>query len=155
MGVAGNIIATPLSKRLNNRYAIVAAIARGSRGVFLIGLGLAAGIVPAIILFWLVYLNAGLIGSPQRTLINNEIPSERRSTMLSVESLASYVGGFIGSVFLGYVAQHLSINIAWIIAGAISLVSLFLYIGVDRRQQRKNYDQSEPLLNPSKETAAL
>ena len=99
MGVAGNIIATPLSKRLNNRYAIVAAIARGSRGVFLIGLGLAAGIVPAIILFWLVYLNAGLIGSPQRTLINNEIPSERRSTMLSVESLASYVGGFIGSVF--------------------------------------------------------
>ena len=84
-------------------------------------------------------------------MVNEEIPAERRSTMLSVQSLASYVGGFSGSVILGYLAQNISISAAWIVAGVLSMVSLFLYVGVDRRrqQQQEMYEQKEPLLDHS------
>ncbi|MCP4166070.1 MAG: MFS transporter [Chloroflexi bacterium] len=134
MGALGNMASIPLSKRMHKRYALVAALSRGGQGLFLILLALQSGVVPALILFWLVYVGMSVSNSPHQTLVNAEIPSARRSSMLSVQSLASYVGGFIGSVGLGYIAQHASVNQAWIVAGLVTVVSLGLYLSVDRRQ---------------------
>jgi MFS family permease len=82
------------------------------------------------------YLNMGVLNSPQETLVNQEIPASRRTAMLSIQSLASYVGGFLGGILLGFIAQHNSINLAWFVAGTISMVSLLLYVGVARRRRR-------------------
>jgi MFS family permease len=150
-GVAGNLLSMPLSRLLKERYALVAALFQGAQGLFLLLLALQAGPLPAVLLFWLVYLNLGGVNSPQATLINQEIPAERRSTMLSVQSLAGYAGSILGSVLLGYLANRVSISAAWIVAGSILLVSLLLYLQIDARQgrqdQKNKTDPNEPETN--------
>jgi len=135
-GMGGNMLATPLSRWLGGRYALVAALVRGLQGLFLAGLALQTAVPGFAIFFWLVYLNMGALDSPHRTLLNAAIPAARRSAMLSVESLAGYLGGMIGSIGLGYVAQQASISAAWIVAAAGLMVSLLLYVRLDRRQNR-------------------
>jgi MFS transporter, DHA1 family, quinolone resistance protein len=136
VGMAGNMAATPLSRWFNRRYGLVAAVFQALRGLILILLALQTAVAPAAALFWLVYLSAGVINSPHATLVNRQIPADRRSTMLSVQSLAFYLGSILGSVGLGYLAEVASISAAWLVAGVLTVVSLALYWQVDARQQR-------------------
>lgn len=127
-GMAGNFLATPLSRRLKQRYGLVCAIFQTVRGLVIIGLAWQTTTLPAVLLFWLVYLNMGLINSPHSTLLNREIPPAQRSSMLSIESLAGYLGAIVGGIGLGYVAKHASINLAWTISGVVLITSLVLYL---------------------------
>lgn len=136
VGMVGNLAATLLSRWFNRRYGLVAAVFQGIRGLMLIWLALQTAVVPAVALFWLVYFNMGVINSPHATLVNQQIPAERRSAMLSVQSLAFYLGSILGSVGLGYLAEHASIATAWLVAGVITVVSFGLYLQVDVRQSR-------------------
>jgi hypothetical protein len=56
--------------------------------------------------------------------------------MLSIASLAGYVGSMMGGAGLGYVAEHASISVAWIMGGLVLVVSLGLYWRVDARQSK-------------------
>jgi len=56
------------------------------------------------------------------------VPSERRSVMLSVQSLASFGGAFVGSVALGALAEATSIPLAWSVSGALVLLAALLYL---------------------------
>jgi MFS family permease len=138
VGMAGNLLATPLSRLLNRRYGLVCALFQGLRGLTLIALAWQTRTLPAAVLFWLVYLNMGIINSPHSTLLNREIPAAQRSSMLSIESLAGYLGCIAGSVGLGYVAEQVSISAAWIISGMVLVVSLGLYLQVEARQRKNN-----------------
>ncbi len=155
-GVVGNILVTPLSQKLGKRYALVAALSRGLQGVCLIVLAMQTAVPLFIIIFWLVYLNMGILGSPHDTLINKEIPAERRSAMLSVQSLSNYIGGVIGAIGLGYLAEQTSVSVAWIVAGSILMVSLFLYLQVDvRHRKQKRINESEEAVFTGHEEANL
>ncbi|MCA9922311.1 MAG: MFS transporter [Anaerolineales bacterium] len=148
VGMAGNLLSTPLSHLLNHRYALVGALTRGLQGICLILLARQTAVPLFTLFFWLVYLNMGIIDSPHNTLVNNEIPAERRSAMLSVQSLAGYVGSMIGSIGLGYLAQQASIPSAWIVAGVVLMLSLLLYLRVDRLQfrQARHHDAESSIL---------
>ncbi len=131
VGMMGNMIVTPVSRALNKRYGLVTAIFQGMRGIILIGLALQSNLPLAVLLFWLVYLNMGAVNSPHSALLNEQIPPEQRSSMLSIESLASYLGGAVGGILLGYIAKQLSISTAWVISGGALVLSLFLYLKID------------------------
>lgn len=137
VGMLGNMIVTPVSKALGKRYGLVAAIFHGLRGVILIGLALQSNLPIAVLLFWLVYLNMGAVNSPHSTLLNEQIPSEHRSSMLSIESLASYLGSALGGVLLGYIAEQISISTAWMISGGALVLSLFVYLKIEFLQQKE------------------
>jgi MFS family permease len=143
VGVVGNVLATPLSKLLHQQYALVAALFQGLQGVLLMVLAGQTAVAPAIILYWLVFMGMSVVSSPHAALINNEIPSERRSSMLSVQSLATYAGAILGSVALGYVAENSSIRMAWTVAGSVLLVSLLLYL---RIYTEKRHEQQTAIL---------
>jgi MFS transporter, DHA1 family, quinolone resistance protein len=153
IGMLGNMIATPVSKALGKRYGLAAAIFQGIRGIVLIGLALQSNLPVAILLFWLVYLNMGAVNSPHSTLLNEQIPSEQRSSMLSIESLASYLGGAIGGILLGYIAKQLSINTAWMIAGGALVLSLFMYLKIEFLQHEEReielHGKERPVLKAS------
>ncbi|WP_374687294.1 MFS transporter [Promineifilum sp.] len=136
VGMVGNLLSVPLSRRLGGRYGLVGAISRLLQGASILGLAAAGALFPATGLFWLAYLMGGVGLSPHATLLNAEIPAERRSAMLSVQSLAAYLGSFLGGAGLGYVADHLSISAAWAIAGALTVVSLVPYLMLDARRVR-------------------
>ena len=125
-------MATWLSKLFNRRYGLLSAVIQVVRGVFLLLLALQASTIPAMLFFWLTYLNMGILASPVNTLMNNEIPADRRSSMLSLVSLTAYVGSFIGSVALGFIAELTSIGLAWAISGVVLSLSAFLFFRVDR-----------------------
>jgi MFS family permease len=134
VGMVGNLLATPLSRLLNKRYGLVCAIFQGAWGVAIVLLALQTTSATAVLLFWLAYMNMGIINSPHNTLLNREIPAEQRSSMLSIASLAGYVGSMMGGAGLGYVAEHASISVAWIMGAVVLMVSLGLYWRVDVRQ---------------------
>jgi MFS family permease len=148
-GMGGNLLSIPLSTQLNQRYTLVAGLASALQSVALLAMaglhqviGFAAG-------FWGYYLGNGLNSSPHETLVNHEIPAARRSAMLSVQSLASYVGGLAGSVLLGALAEYRTVSVAWGLAAIVSMVSLLLYARVSRKQARaeRTHDETAPILD--------
>ncbi len=146
-GMGGNLLAGWLSRRLGGRHALVGALSRLLQGGTILALAAAGALVPAAGFFWLAYLMGGVGLSPHATLLNAEIPAERRSAMLSVQSLAAYLGSFIGGAGLGAVAEHASIPAAWLIAGALTVVSLLPYLLLDTRRNRAEGERgSERLL---------
>ena len=134
LGMVGNLLSTPLSKLFKRRYALVAALFQGLQGTVLLLLALQSSAGLATAFFWLVYFSRGTLNSPHAALFNAEVPSTRRSSMLSVQSLVNYIGGFLGSVALGYVADVFSISAAWFIAAGLLVLSLPLYLLVDARR---------------------
>jgi len=148
VGAIGNLASIPLGQRLNGRYELLAGIMQGLQGLAFLLLGYQAGIGVFVFFFWFIYLASGVINSPFATLYNQQVPADRRSSMLSIQSLSSYVGGIVGSVVLGFVANTVSIALAWAVAGALLLVSLPLYLKLDSRQTAR-IEQHEP------ETAVL
>lgn len=148
LAMVGNLLATPLSRLLRHRYALMAAVFQGLQGAMLVGLALQATTWPAVALFWLVYLNLGIVNSPVTTLVNQEIPASHRSSMLSIFSLASYAGGFLGNIGLGYLAEHGSIPLAWIVAGVLLVVSLLLFVQVEINlvRRERSHEQQASLL---------
>jgi len=145
MGVVGSLIAPRFSKRLGDRPGLVCAIFHGLRGGLLVGLAMQGHAVPAAVLFWLVYFGQGAVNSTHALLLNEEIPSHRRSSMLSIESLVHYVGSFIGSAGLGFVAQHTSIGTSWGLAGGLLLVSWVLYHRIDSVREERRREQRVPI----------
>jgi MFS family permease len=132
MGMFGNLLATPLSRLLGGRLALVGAIARLLQGGWLLALAASAILVPATAFFWLVYLMAGVGVSPHATLVNEELPPERRSAMLSVQSLAFFAGCVLGSAALGRMADLWSIGAAWTVAGVLVIASCIPYVLLER-----------------------
>lgn len=55
---------------------------------------------------------------------NNFIPSQKRATILSFVITATWLGGAIGLITLGWVARKFSIEISWIMAAIILLFSI-------------------------------
>jgi MFS family permease len=154
LGAVGNRASIPLSRILKRRYGLLAGLLQGVQGAMLLLMAIQTKALPAAIFFWLVYFSMGALNSPLATLINDEIPTERRSSMLSVQSLATYAGVILGSSGLGFVAERAGIGVAWIMAGAVLLVSLFLYLNVDSRRsvaarRSRQVEQHDP------ETAVL
>jgi len=143
LGMVGNLLAPRLARALGGRPGRLCAIFHGLRGALLIGLAVQGSPIPAVLLFWLVYLGQGAVTSTHALLLNEEIPSHRRSSMLSIESLVSYVGGFLGSAGLGFVAQRTSVGAAWAIAGGVLLVSWVLYTGIDTAREEKLREQAD------------
>ena len=131
-GMLGNLASIPLSRLFSERYARVAALMQGLGGLTLVFLALQTRALPAALLFWLVYLTLGVSSSPRQTLLNRAVPSNARAALLSVSSLMTYVGFFLGSVVLGRLAEQMSVSAAWGLAGVVFTVSLGFYVGLER-----------------------
>lgn len=62
------------------------------------------------------------------TLINREIPSRERTTILSFANMAFSVGGWLGLLLSGYLAEKINIPFAWLTSGAL-LLTATLWLG--------------------------
>lgn len=135
VGMAGNMLAARLGRGAGSpekRHAVLAGAARLWQGLFVVALAASTAVGPAVAFFWLVYLAAGVGVSPHAALVNDEIPADRRSTMLSVQSLAAYAGSFAGGAVLGRLADGWSIGAAWVVAGVALVASVAPYVWLVR-----------------------
>ncbi|MBI9045792.1 MAG: MFS transporter [Anaerolineaceae bacterium] len=136
-GMLGNLAATPINRWVKNRFGLICAIFLGFEGVMLITLSFQTSVIAAVIFFWLVYISMSVVHSPHMAMINKEIPSGKRTTILSMETLIGQVGGILGSVVLGYIADKFSIHITWVLGGLILMGSIWFYWMADREDRKR------------------
>lgn len=127
MGMLGNLVATPLTRLVGKRYALVAGLFQLLQGGTFLLLAAQGGVIAATALFWLTYVTRSAWSSPHAALFNRQVPGSHRSVMLSVQSLVGFGGAFVGSVALGPLAEATSISVAFTVAGALVALGALLY----------------------------
>ncbi|MBI4262216.1 MFS transporter [Candidatus Uhrbacteria bacterium] len=100
----------------------------------IIGAGILAaaliGSFPVALTVFLVHeIGRGLFAPVKDTYLNKHIPSETRATLISFESMSHHIGGMIGLLASGALAQYYSIPTAWIVSGGFLIVVTLLFIG--------------------------
>jgi predicted MFS family arabinose efflux permease len=87
--------------------------------------------VPAFASVYLgLFMFNGMLNIPEGTLINTLIPDDKRSSLLSLSSLALQLGGISGSVLYSILLRHLDISGIWLISGTVFALSSLLYLGI-------------------------
>ncbi|QLH75669.1 MAG: MFS transporter [Methanomassiliicoccales archaeon] len=140
-GAAGNLVSIPVCSRAKQRYAPVLLVVRLLMASSVILLAFQDTLVGFASLFLVSFMMNGMESSPFSTIYNNEVPSERRSTLLSFQSLILQIGGLIGTFTLGYVAKEWSIGAAWTVAGAVLFISSLAYLVIAVRKDRPGNDK--------------
>src|SRR5690606_15064105 len=136
VGILGNFVATQLSRALGKRHALVSAIFQVAQGAAFVFLALSGRFLLATALFWLTYLTRSGWSSPHSSLFHREVTTDKRTVMLSAQSLAGFAGAFVGSVALGALAEATSIGTSWIVAGAAVAASALPYLILDAQDRR-------------------
>jgi MFS transporter, DHA1 family, quinolone resistance protein len=124
----GNMLVTPICKIFKDNYTIVLFLARLLMGVLYFILAMQNGIILFSVFYVTLFMFNGVQGSPESSIFNGEVPSEKRSTLLSFSSLFLQGGGILGSLIMGFLAQTYSIKIAWITASVVISASALLYL---------------------------
>ena len=137
----GNILVTPICKLFKDNYSKVLFFARTLMGTLYFVLAMQSGIIMFSIFYITLFMFNGVLNSPESAIFNREIPSEKRSTLLSFASLFSQSGGIIGSVLMGFLAQTFSIKIAWMIASAVITLSALLYLFIPYFEGKRNQQE--------------
>lgn len=100
----------------------------------IIGIGMIVTVLsqnfPVIITFFLLHeLGRGMFGPIKDDYLQENIPSRKRATIGSFESMYIHIGGALGLVTSGWVAKNISIPSAWIISGSILIImSIFVFV---------------------------
>jgi len=131
-GILGNQLSLKLKRWLGGRLGWMCAISQGFLALSMILLTRQSVLFTGIGFYWLVGLGFSAHDSPHMTLLNNEIPAKQRSAMLSIASMVSYLGGFIGSFVMGYLADRYSIPFVWLIDALLVAAAAGLYIKIEK-----------------------
>ncbi len=138
LAVVGNMLSTPIATYLNNRLGLLVGLTQLLRGGLLLLIVMQTNLFVAGVIFWLIYFGMGISSPAINVMLNAEISAERRSSMLSVRSMMSSGGAFIGSLLLGIIAERGSIDLAWVVCGLLLLLSFPLYMRIDRLYTTKH-----------------
>jgi len=94
----GNMLATRLVPLFGRDHLLLLTIVLAVSGMTLVILAWQQGLLEFAILYLLLYLIFGVPSSPHAVVFNARIPGERRSTLMSFESLMLQSGGMLGSL---------------------------------------------------------
>ncbi|MFP4365199.1 MAG: MFS transporter [Spirochaetia bacterium] len=130
LGSAVSIWACRVFKK---NYAVTAAVFKALTGAAFIVLALQNTVPGFAVFYMLLFLQVGVFTSPHSTILNNVIPAEKRSTLLSFQSLFNYAGGIASSILLGLIAQFVSIPAVFTVAGIVMAGSAVVYLFIDSK----------------------
>lgn len=139
-GALGGIVSTLVSKAFKGQHALSLVCIRIIQGVTLLFLAGASGLGPFALLYLLLFFFNGLFEVPHETLFHQEVSSDIRSTMISVESLFLQGGGVLGTLVFGFVSENFSISLSWIIGSLVLIASSLFYVQIHRLQKQKTAD---------------
>ncbi len=79
----------------------------------------------AITLFWIHELGRGFWAPMSDSYLHQRIPSHERASISSFCGMAPHIGGAIGLVISGGIAQVFGISTAWIVAGVVLILGAY------------------------------
>lgn len=133
-GMLGNLASGTLLRLVGRHVGILGTISQAAQATALILLAWQTSVWLAATLLWLTYFARTAFSSSFNALYNERLSDDRRSLMLSVLSMALFIGVSLGNLILGAVSNRWSISWAWTLTGSVLMVS----IGVFSRLQTKN-----------------
>ncbi|MEI6835694.1 MAG: MFS transporter [Candidatus Falkowbacteria bacterium] len=78
--------------------------------------------------FLLHEFGRGIFSPLKQSYVNNYIESKNRATILSLESMFSKSGAFIGLMASGLIAEALSIRLTWLFSGIFLSVGIIIFM---------------------------
>ncbi|EEW60197.1 major facilitator superfamily protein [Ruegeria sp. TrichCH4B] len=129
----GASLSPRISRIFKRRHATTLAAAFAGLAVVQIALALQGGIIGFVVVFILYSVCLGITETPASSILHRCVEDHQRSTMLSLRSLMQQLGGALGMVFAGAVAEIYSTPTAWIIGAVFLFVAVFLISVLARR----------------------
>jgi DHA1 family quinolone resistance protein-like MFS transporter len=123
----GNALASRYADALGKNQLRSLTWLRAVSGIILIVISWQTGMLEFALLYLLLYMFFGLATSPHTAVFNARIPRQRRSTLMSFESLMLQGGGLIGTFTIGWLAEAHGITAAWTTTGIVLLFSSITY----------------------------
>jgi MFS family permease len=121
---AGALAAPRLAGGSAARVACAGTVAQA---VALLALAAAGGVAVLGIAFAGTYLCGGIVAPLRGEMLHARIPSDTRTTMLSIDSLALMIGGLAGALVFPRIADTYSTPAAWIVAAIAVFASAAVY----------------------------
>lgn len=113
------------------------ALLRVAQGATVVGMGLLAGPVGVITGYLATYLVHGASDPVHMTLLHREVTGERRSTVLSLNSMMGQAAGAIGLIVLTALASGVSTSFAMIVGAVVLALAAPLYLPAVRAERRR------------------
>lgn len=129
----GASLSPRISRIFKRRHATTLAAAFAGLAVVQVALALQGGIIGFVVVFILYSVCLGITETPASSILHRCVEDHQRSTMLSLRSLMQQLGGALGMVFAGAVAEIYSTPTAWIIGAVFLFVAVFLISVLARR----------------------
>jgi MFS family permease len=128
----GSALAGVASRRIG--VVRTAMAARILNGLFVVGMGLAAGPIGLIAAYWLAYLTHGAGGPMHSTLLHRQSSRENRAMVLSLNSMIGGGSFSLAVLVLAPLAGALTPGAAIAIAGGFSILGALLYLPALRQE---------------------
>lgn len=91
--------------------------------VMYVALSLSPNIYVFVGLLLLLNITLGAEGAPGQSLFHDYVPDDKRSTLISLQSVIGQLGGLFGMLILGYIAEEYSISTAWQVGAVVVFIS--------------------------------
>lgn len=117
---------------------------RLAHGITVVGMGLAAGPWLLIVAYLGTYWVHGATNPVHYGLVHRAVESSHRATVVSANSLAAQVGGAIGGIALGALADATSISTGMLVAAVVLAAAAPLYL-VRPTRSTPTSDEAVPL----------
>jgi predicted MFS family arabinose efflux permease len=129
----GSLVAGRASRTIGVTW--VAIVSRIANGLFVVMMGLSAGLVGLLVGFGLAYASHGSAGPMHATLLHREADQTTRATVLSLNSMVAGGAYSVGILLLTAFAESASITTAIIVGGAFSLLGSLCYLPALRHER--------------------
>jgi len=134
--MAGSIFSSKIMTKTNIKKMYL--ILRIILFISLILMALQTNVISFAFFYSFIYFIFGMANIPEGVIINAEILSEFRASILSVNSLMLQFGVLTGSLVNSIIIKYAPIPILWMIAAGVVLLSvLIIYNGLTRGQPNK------------------
>jgi MFS family permease len=121
--MAGNSLVEWITRYCGKRTTLL-LWAASIQTIAAIGVGLAGSFLLAVVLYLVVMGAMGVWGPVRQAYMHQSIPSDRRASVISFDSLISSGGSMLGQIGLGRIAQTQSIATGYILGGFTTVLVL-------------------------------
>jgi len=121
--IAGNALVSRFSGIIKRRTTIlIGAVAVMSLATIMVGL--TGSFWVAVGLFLLIMMMFGMMQPVKQSYLHSCIPSDKRATVVSFDSLVGSGGSVMGQMGLGWLSQNVSIASGYVVVGGFTLLAI-------------------------------
>lgn len=128
----GTTIANPVIRVLKNDMGKALAYLVLACTACLFAISTVDNIFAFVVLLVLYTMFVGSVASPYGSIFHDNIPDDKRSTMLSLVSLSERFGGLFGLLFIGYIGEEYSLATAFKISAIFIFAAGLIYLTLSK-----------------------